>query len=136
MKPIPDFDLPPEKERDFRHACRLEWITVAYILSSATFLGFTMGSSQVMRTSFFEDVISIVPALAFLVCTRIARRQPTKEYPYGFHGAVSIGYLIASLALLSMGAFLLIDAVMSFVAEERTTIGGMRLFAIRSGRAG
>ncbi|HEX8310339.1 MAG TPA: cation diffusion facilitator family transporter [Chthoniobacteraceae bacterium] len=128
MRLTPDFDLPPEKEHDFRHARRLEWITIAYIVSSATFLGFTMGSSQVMRTSFFEDVISLVPAIAFLVCTRIARRPPSKVYPYGFHGAVSIGYLVASLALLAMGAFLLIDAVMSFVAEERTTIGGMRFF--------
>jgi divalent metal cation (Fe/Co/Zn/Cd) transporter len=86
-----------------------------------------MGGSQAMRTSFFEDLISIVPAMMFLICTRIARRKPTATFPYGFHGAVSIGYLTASLALFGMGVFLLIEALIKMIAVERTTIGGMTL---------
>jgi divalent metal cation (Fe/Co/Zn/Cd) transporter len=128
MRPIDAFDLPPEKEHDLKKARRLEMWTLIYIASSTTFLGLTMGTSQAMRTSFFEDALSAVPAVAFLVCTRIARRKPDKDFPYGYHGVVSIGYLTASLALVGMGAFLLIDATMTLIALERTTIGGMTLF--------
>jgi divalent metal cation (Fe/Co/Zn/Cd) transporter len=73
-------------------------------------------------------VLSVLPAITFLICTRIARRKPTKDFPYGFHGAVSIGYLFASLALMGMGAFLLIEAAMKLIAGERTTIGGVTIF--------
>jgi divalent metal cation (Fe/Co/Zn/Cd) transporter len=128
MRPVDAFDLPPEKEHDLKKARRLETWTLIYIASSATFLGLTMGTSQAMRTSFFEDALSAVPAVAFLVCTRIARRKPDKDFPYGYRGVVSIGYLTASLALVGMGAFLLIDATMTLIALERTTIGGMTLF--------
>jgi divalent metal cation (Fe/Co/Zn/Cd) transporter len=128
MRPIDAFDLPPEKEHDLKKARRLETWTLLYIASSMTFLGLTMGTSQAMRTSFFEDGLSAVPAVAFLVCTRIARRKPDKDFPYGYRGVVSIGYLTASLALVGMGAFLLINAVMKLIALERTTIGGMTLF--------
>jgi divalent metal cation (Fe/Co/Zn/Cd) transporter len=128
MRPVDAFDLPPEKEHDLKKARRLEMWTLIYIASSTTFLGLTMGTSQAMRTSFFEDALSSVPAVAFLVCTRIARRKPDKDFPYGYHGVVSIGYLTASLALVGMGAFLLINAVMKLIALDRTTIGGITLF--------
>lgn len=128
MSPARALDLPPEKQRDLRHARRLEMWTLIYLATSAAFLGLTMGGSQAMRTSFYEDVISAVPAVMFLVCTRIARREPNERFPYGYHGAVSIGYLTASLALVAMGGFLLIQAVMKLLAVERTTIGGMTLF--------
>jgi divalent metal cation (Fe/Co/Zn/Cd) transporter len=128
MRPVDAFDLPPEREHDLKKARRLETWTLIYIASSTTFLGLTMGTSQAMRTSFFEDALSAVPAVAFLVCTRIARRKPDKDFPYGYRGVVSIGYLTASLALVGMGAFLLIDATMTLIALERTTIGGMTLF--------
>jgi divalent metal cation (Fe/Co/Zn/Cd) transporter len=128
VRPIDAFDLPPEKERDLKRARRLEIWTLLYIATSATFLGLTMGTSQAMRTSFFEDALSSIPAIAFLVCTRIARRKPDQDFPYGYHGVVSIGYLVAALTLIAMGAFLLIEAVTKFIANERTTIGGMTLF--------
>ena len=45
---------------------------MAYVASAAAFLYATMGTSQAMRTSFFEDVVSVVPSLAFLVGTAVA----------------------------------------------------------------
>ena len=128
MRPVQDFDLPPEQQAVLKKARRLEIITVVYICTSATFLGLTMGSSQAMRTSFFEDVLSIIPAITFLICIRIARWPASKKYPYGFHGAVSIGYLTASLTLIGMATFLLIEAVTKIAAGERTTIGGFEIF--------
>lgn len=128
MKPISEHEFPPEVEQVYRQARRLEWITLAYISSAAAFLFLTMGSSQAMRTSFFEDVISLVPAAAFLVCTAIARRKPVPNYPYGMHRATSIGHLVAALALFSMGLFLLAEAGLKVLHSEKTTIGGFSFF--------
>ena len=125
MKPIDHLEMPADKERVLASARRLEWWTIAYLLAASTIVGLTMGGSQAMRTSFFEDLVSIVPAAMFLICTRVARRRPTPDYPYGFHGAVSIGYLTASLALLGMGGFLLVEALIKMITVERTTIGAM-----------
>jgi divalent metal cation (Fe/Co/Zn/Cd) transporter len=128
MRMSPGFEFPPEERAIFRRAQRLEGWSMAYIASAAVLLYLTMGSSQAMRTSFFEDVISLVPPMSFLVVSRLARRAPRPDYPYGFHSAVSIGYLTASLALLAMGGFLLTEALIKFASGERATIGGVTLF--------
>ena len=128
MRPIDKFEFPPEEAKLFRKARRLEWITVAYISSAAVFLYITMGSSQAMRTSFFEDVISLVPAIAFLVGTRVALMRPKEDFPYGRHRATSIAHLTAAIALFAMGSFLLFDAAMGYFSGERPTIGGFNLF--------
>ena len=128
MRPIGAVEFPEEVGRTYRKARRLEWVTVAYISSAATVLYLTMGTSQAMRTSFFEDVVSIVPAIAFLVGTAVARRAPNTDYPYGTHRATSIAYLTASLALCAMGLFLLAEATVTVFSSEKTTIGGVSLF--------
>jgi cation diffusion facilitator family transporter len=121
-------EFPPEVEACYRKARRLEWITIVYISSAAVFLFLTMGSSQAMKTSFYEDVISLVPAIAFLVGTSIARRKANPDFPYGRHRATSIAHLTAALALCMMGGFLLFEAVMKYMTGERATIGGFNLF--------
>lgn len=128
MKAQEPVEFPPEVEACYRKARRLEWFTLAYISSAACFLYLTMGSSQAMRTSFFEDVISLVPAMAFLVGTSIARRGAHPNFPYGRHRATSIAHLTAALALCMMGGFLLFEAIMSYTTGERATIGGFNLF--------
>ncbi len=128
MKAHEPVEFPPEVEACYRKARRLEWFTLAYISSAAFFLYVTMGSSQAMRTSFFEDVISLVPAMAFLVGTAVARRGAHPDFPYGRHRATSIAHLTAALALCMMGGFLLYDAIMSYMTGERATIGGFSLF--------
>lgn len=128
MRPAATFEFPPPQAADMARARRLEWWTLAYVTSGAVLLGLVMGGSQAMRTSFFEDVISSVPALAFLICTRIALKPSSPDFPYGLHGAVSIGYLVASIALLAMGLFLIIEAALKLLSGERTTIGGFEIF--------
>ncbi|MBD0273281.1 MAG: cation transporter, partial [Acetobacteraceae bacterium] len=128
MKPVAAIEFPADVEETYRKARRLEWVTVAYVASAAAFLYATMGTSQAMRTSFFEDVVSVVPAAAFLVGTSVARRAPGPDYPYGTHRATSIAYLVASLALCGMGLFLLAEAAVKVFSNERTTIGGFSLF--------
>lgn len=128
MRPVAAAEFPAEVEETYRKARRLEWVTVAYVASAAAFLYATMGTSQAMRTSFFEDVVSVVPALAFLIGTAVARRAPGPDYPYGTHRATSIAYLTASLALCGMGVFLLAEAAAKVLSDEKTTIGGFSLF--------
>jgi divalent metal cation (Fe/Co/Zn/Cd) transporter len=128
MIPAAGFEFPPEQKQLLQRARRLEWWSLAYTASAALALFLTMGTSQAMRTSFFEDVVSLVPAIAFLIASKIAVRAPDLKYPYGRHSAVSIGYLTAALALVTMGGFLLTEAVIKFTSGERTTIGGMTLF--------
>jgi cation diffusion facilitator family transporter len=128
MKAQDPVEFPPDVEACYRKARRLEWFTLAYISSAAFFLYITMGSSQAMRTSFFEDVISLTPAIAWLIGTSIARRKPSADFPYGRHRATSIAHLAAALALCLMGGFLLFEAIMSYVSGERATIGGFNLF--------
>ena len=128
MRPVAAVEFPAEVEATYRKARRLEWVTVAYVASAAAFLYATMGTSQAMRTSFFEDVVSVVPAVAFLVGTSIARRAPGPDYPYGTHRATSIAHLTASLALCGMGLFLLAEAAVKALSNEKTTIGGFSLF--------
>ena len=81
MRPVAEFEFPPAEAALLRRARRLEWLTIAYVASSATVLGLTMAGSQAMRTSFFEDVVSVVPSLAFLICTRVALRPPSVTFP-------------------------------------------------------
>ena len=128
MRPMDRFDLPPDRQRDLAQARRLEIWTLLYIASSVIIIGLTMSASQAMRTSFFENALSAIPAGVFLLCARIARRRPDDDFPYGYHGVVSVGYLASSLAIFTMGAFLLYEAAAKLILVERTTIGATTLF--------
>jgi divalent metal cation (Fe/Co/Zn/Cd) transporter len=127
VKPVSAQEFPPRQQAAYRKARRLEWLSVAYVGSAAALTWLVMGGSQAMRTSFFENLISLVPPITFLVAARVARARPSKRFPYGKHGAVSIGYLTASLGLFAMGAFLLLEALGKLVPPERVTIGGYEL---------
>ncbi len=96
MRPGHGWELPPDKARIMRQAVRLEWLTVAYLISAVFFIYLTLGSSQAMKTAWFEDILSLIPAAAFLC---------------------------AALALFCMGAFLLFDAVSALLTFEHPTIG-------------
>jgi len=71
MRPGHGWELPPDKARIMRQAVRLEWLTVAYLISAVFFIYLTLGSSQAMKTAWFEDILSLIPAAAFL-CAALA----------------------------------------------------------------
>ena len=121
-------ELPPDKEKVHARAVRLERITIAYLLSAIAIIYLTMGASQAMKTAWFEDILSLVPPIAFLVATRVRRRRPDADHPYGWHRSMSIAYLIASVALFGMGAFLVYDAVTGLTSFEHPSIGTVSLF--------
>jgi cation diffusion facilitator family transporter len=121
-------NLPEDRREDFRKARRLAWLTIAYLLSAIALLGLVLGSSQALRTAWCDDLLSLFPPILFLVGSRVAGREPTEAYPYGFGRAVSAAYLGASLALFAVGGYLLIAAVAKLVAREHPSIGGIELF--------
>jgi cation diffusion facilitator family transporter len=128
MKIAPDFEFPPEQERALRKARILEWSTLFYLLSVIAVMYLVLGSSQAMKTAWIEDMLSLVPPIVFLIASRIAVWSPNRRFPYGYHRAVSIAFLCASLALFTMGGWLLIDAFVGLINVEHPTIGSMTLF--------
>jgi cation diffusion facilitator family transporter len=121
-------ELPPELQRTLRKARRLEWLTIAYLISAVILLGLVLGNSQAMKTAWVEDLLSLIPPIAFLIAIRLIVRPPTERFPYGFHRATSIAHLCAALALFTMGAYLLIEAILKLITVEYPTIGSVEIF--------
>lgn len=121
-------ELPQEQRETLRKAVRLEWITIGFLAISITLVGLVMGQSQAMRTAWFEDMISLIPPIAFLVATRIIRAAPSRKYPYGPHRAISVSHLVGGVALFAMGFFLVYESVMALIQQEKPPIGIMVLF--------
>ncbi len=121
-------ELPPELQRTLRKARWLEWLTIAYLLSAVVLLALVLGNSQAMKTAWAEDLLSLIPPIAFLIAMRLTLRPPTGRFPYGFHRATSIAHLCSALALFTMGLYLLIEAVLKLVTAEYPTIGSVELF--------
>lgn len=124
----PQHELPPDKAALHRKAVRLEWLTVAYLITATSLLAVVLGNSQAMKAAWYEDLLSLLPPLAFLVASRFRHRGHTPAYPYGYHRSISIGFLIASAALLAMGAFILYDSASMLIARERPSIGLIEVF--------
>ncbi|MDC0713111.1 cation diffusion facilitator family transporter [Stigmatella sp. ncwal1] len=128
MRTAEPFDLPPEKMKPLGRAKRWEWISLAYLVSAVAGIYFTLGNSQAMKAAWLEDLLSLIPPLAFLIGGRVCRRRPNGEFPYGYHRATTIAYLVGSLALLMMGLYLFADSVMKLVQGDHPTIGSVALF--------
>ena len=74
-----------------------------------------------------EDMLALVPPLAFLIPVRRARRRSTPDHPYGFHRSTAIGHLTAAVALLAVGLLLVEDAAMGLLRAEHPPIGTIRI---------
>jgi cation diffusion facilitator family transporter len=122
------FELPRELEEQQRKAVRLEWITIAYMLSAVGLLFLTLGQSQAMKAAWIEDLLSLLPPVAFLIASRLRDRDPSEKFPWGMHRAVSVAYVFAALALLVMGAYVFLDSAIKLVKAEHPPIGVIELF--------
>lgn len=128
MKLSPAFEFPPEQVEAFKKARRLEWWAIAYLLSVVVLMYLVLGSSQAMKTAWVEDMLGLVPPVVLLSATRIALREPDRRFPYGYHRAVSIAFLCASLTLFAVGAWLLGDSIIRLARAEHPSIGGVTIF--------
>lgn len=116
-------DQPQERRAVLRRAVWLEWTTIAVMLVTIAAVYAVSGQSQAMKVAWIEDSLSLLPPIAFLIGARIAHRPPSTRFPYGFHRAVGIGHLVAGVALLAMGLFLVVDSGSGLVAGERPPLG-------------
>lgn len=120
--------IPPEIEPDLRRAIRLEWWTLFWLASIVAVMGLTAGSSQAMRTAWIEDMLSMIPAIVFLVALHFEHRPPTRFFPFGFKRVNSLAFLISAVALSAVGASLLVESAMTLLAKEHATIPPVTLF--------
>lgn len=111
------------RDEALRRAVRLERLSVVVMAAAVGVVALASGQSQAMKAAWIEDSLSLLPPLAFLVAVRRSRRDPDLEHPYGHHRSVGVGHLVASVALFTMGAYLLIDSGMGLVTGERAPIG-------------
>ncbi|MEV4900838.1 cation transporter [Citricoccus sp. NPDC055426] len=121
-------ELSPALQDSLRRAIRLEWITLGYLAVTISLIALVMGSSQAMQAAWIEDMLSVVPSVAFLVAVTVVNKPPTRRRPYGNHRAVGVGHLVAAVALLVMGSYLILDSAMGLVQGEHPPIGTFHLF--------
>ena len=121
-------ELPPEKTEVLRRAVRLEWLTIAFLVTAVLAMYLALGSSQAMKAAWIEDLLSFLPPIAFLVTNRIRSKEPTREHPFGFHRSVSVGYLVAASALLTMGTYLVVESALGLLSAEHVPIGLVTVF--------
>jgi cation diffusion facilitator family transporter len=121
-------DLPQEQADALRRAVRLEWITIGFTSVTIVLVALVVGNSQAMKTAWIEDMLSLIPQIAFLVALIFVRRRPTRRFPYGLHRTMGIGHLVAGVALLAVGGSLAAESVIGLLAAEHPTIGTVVVF--------
>ena len=121
-------ELTGAQARTLARAVRLEKITLGVLAVTVAVVALVAGQSQAMKVAWIEDSLSFLPPLAFLVAVRVAGRRPTPRHPYGYHRSVGVGHLVAAVALLAMGAFLVVDSGSGLLRGERPPIGVTSLF--------
>src|SRR3954470_829398 len=127
----PEFGCPAKPQALLERARRLEWISIFLLLTIIAVIGATMGSSEAMKAVWIEDLLSLVPPVAYLISERWRDKDPTDAFPYGYRRASLIGYLTAAVALLGFGVYIFIEAVITLVSAEHPTIGTVGLFGHR-----
>ena len=131
MKSIHHFELPPNLRKVLKKTKKLEWITLIYLLSVAVIMYLSLGSSQAMKTAWLEDVLSLIPSLAFLITTKVNDRSANENYPYGYHRVFSISFLAGAVAVFGMGVFLIYDSGLALINSHHPTIGFRTVFGYR-----
>ena len=121
-------ELPREQSKALRTAKRLEWTTLGTLSVTVVLVFLVLGNSQAMKVAWIEDLLSLLPPLAFLVAGRFIRREPDREHPYGYHRSIGVAHLVAAVSLLTMGSILVVDSAVNLLQAKHPTIGGVTLF--------
>ena len=108
-------------------ARKLEYLTIAWLITVVPLMALVVGSSQAMKTVWIEDMLGFIPPIAFLVSERLERRPPSASFPFGFSRANGVAFVISAVALTLMGSYLLFEAVMTLINVEHPTVGTMRV---------
>lgn len=128
MRKTGKFELPDELQSDHQKAKKLEYWTIAFLISVVILMYLVMGSSQAMKTAWLEDMLGLIPPIVFLIASKIAVKAPNKGFPYGYHRVNSIAFLVGSVALFAMGCFLVFDGLLALLKAEHPTIHTVIIF--------
>jgi cation diffusion facilitator family transporter len=121
------FELPPGLRADHDKAKRIEWLSIVLLTLGSIALALTMGQSEAMKTAWVTEVLSLLPPIAYLVAARYEFRPPSKRFPFGYFRSISVCYLVAAASLSLIGLWLLFDALLKLVKQERPPVGTMVL---------
>jgi len=115
--------LPEAQQQALRRAERLCWWTLLWIALASTLMYFSMGGSQTMKTALVEDLLSLVPPIAFLVASRFRRKGVDEEYIAGRERAFNVNFLISAVALTGVGLALVYDGLHTLLTATRPVVG-------------
>ncbi|NZA28475.1 cation transporter [Luteimonas sp. SJ-92] len=115
--------LPAAQRAALAHARRLCWWSLLWMSLVSAMMYSVMGGSQAMKTAFVEDLLSLLPPLAFLIASRFQARPADEEYVNGRTRAFDINFLIAGAALAGFGLLLLWDGLHTLLTATHPVIG-------------
>src|SRR5262245_13006984 len=122
------FEYPPKLLKLHHRAKKLEYLSIIYLVLIIIGYILVKGNSQIIKSNMYEDILSLIPPILFLITSRIFYKKPTKDFPYGYHRIISIGYLLSALALTIIGFSLLIENSLTLLKAEHIVIGNITLF--------
>lgn len=128
MHTIRKFEFPANLLPVYHKAKSFEKFSIAYLISIVILEYLVMGNIQTMKTIWLEDILSFAAPISFLITSKIYQRTLSARFPYGFHGIVKIAFLIGSVALMGIGAFLLIDGLYILMTLHKPTIPYITIF--------
>ncbi len=128
MKSMGRTDLPAAQQEALQKAIRWEWFTIGYTSITIVLIAFVVGGSQAMKTAWIEDMLSLIPQVAFLVSLLFIRHPPSRSFPYGLHRVMGVGHLVAGVALLAIGSNLAVESIGGLIRQEHPAIGTVQLF--------
>lgn len=117
-----DFEFPSKLIPHFQKAKTLEWLSIAYLLSIIVLEYLVMGNIQTMKAVWLEDMLSLIAPISFLITAKIYMLPVTPRFPYGFHSAVKVAFLLGSAALMTIGLFLFIDSLSVLLHEHKPSL--------------
>lgn len=127
MIPRPDRPLPAHQQALLRRAVRLEVATIVLMAMVVVLMYLAAGNSQAMKTAWIEDLLSLVPPLAFIAAARFARHSPDGEYLNGSMRAFDITFLVSAVALTGVGIGLVYDGLHALLSRTHPGIGGVEV---------
>jgi cation diffusion facilitator family transporter len=128
MRTSRNFEYPEELKIEFDKAKRIQWWSLAYLVSAILLMALVLSNSQAMKTAWIEDILSLIPPASFLISAGIYTRPSNNEFPYGFHKVSTIAFLISAVALSALGIVLVADSVMKLIQQEHATINSVMIF--------
>lgn len=121
----PPRPLPGPQQEALRKAERLCWWSLLWISLVSALMFLAMGGSQAMKTALVEDLLSLVPPIAFLVASHFRRKGVDEEYITGRERAFDVNFLISAVALTGVGLALVYDSLHTLLTATRPVVGSV-----------